>query len=244
MKLQGRVALVTGGAIRVGRAIALELAGRGAHVAITYRSSEREATEAVELLRAQGVRAQAVRCDQREPEQVTAAAAAVREALGPVDVLVNSASIFNRTPFDEATLDDWEAHMQANLRGPWLWVKALAPAMRERGEGVVVNILDISVDTPYNGFGPYTASKAGLVGLTKSLARELAPAVRVNGVAPGTVLWPEDAPEEQKRLVLSRTPLGRIGTPEDIARAVAFVAESGDFMTGSILSIDGGRSLT
>jgi len=243
MDLKGRTALVTGGAVRVGRAIALALAQRGAQVAITYRSSEGPAREAVGALEAQGVRALAVRCDQRDPQQIRAAVREIEAQLGPIDVLVNSASIFERTPFAEATLDDWDSHLEVNLRGPWLFAQAVGPGMQARGEGAIVNMVDIAAERPFVGYLPYSVSKAGLVALTKGLARVLAPQVRVNGIAPGTILWPEEYPEAQKAAYLEKTPLHRAGTPEDAAAAVLFLIEGSDFVTGVILPLDGGRSL-
>jgi len=243
MDLKGRTALVTGGAVRVGRAIALGLADRGAHVAVTYRSSEGPARETVAALQARGVRALAVRCDQRYPAQIRAAVEEIEAQLAPIDVLVNSASIFERTPFAEATLEDWDSHLEVNLRGPWLFAQAVGPGMQARGEGAIVNMVDIAAERPFAGYLPYSVSKAGLVALTKGLARVLAPQVRVNGIAPGAVLWPEDYPDDQKAAYLEKTPLRRAGTPEDAAAAVLFLIEGSDFVTGVILPLDGGRSL-
>ncbi len=241
-RLEGRVALVTGGAIRVGRAIAEALAARGCHVGITYRSSSGPAEELVAALRAQGVQAAAAPCDQRDPAQITAAVNALETELGPTDILVNNAAIFDRTPFEEATLEDWDVHLETNLRGPWLFCKAVGPAMKERGWGGILNMLDIAAERPYVEYLPYSASKAGLLAVTRGLVRVLAPAVRVNGIAPGTVLWPEDYPEELRQAVLRRTPLGRAGTPEDIAAAALYLLES-PYLTGVVLPVDGGRSL-
>jgi NAD(P)-dependent dehydrogenase (short-subunit alcohol dehydrogenase family) len=240
MQLTGKTVLVTGGAVRLGRAIARAIARRGADVAITYRTSAREADEAVAQFRSYGVRALAIACDQRVPEQIEAAVRQVEAELGPVDVLVNNAGVFNRTPFAEATLEDWDSHLEVNLRGPWLFAKALGPGMQSRGAGVILNLLDVAVDRPYQSYLPYVASKAGLQALTLGLARVLAPQVRVNGIAPGTVLWPEGYPEEQKELVLRKTPLGRAGSPEDVAAAALFLIEGSDFVTGVILPVDGG----
>jgi len=243
MELKGRVALVTGGVIRVGKAIALALAGRGADVAITYHSSEAEALATAAEIEGRGVRCRAIRCDQRRPEQVTAAVREAEAALGPVDVLVNNAAIFNRTPVAEATLEDWDAHLEINLRGPWLFAQAVGPGMRARGAGVIINIVDIAAERPFPGYLPYCASKAGLVALTKGLARSLAPEVRVNAVAPGTVLWPEDYPEAEKTKERGRTPLKREGRPEDVAAAVLFLVEGSDFVSGAVVPVDGARSV-
>lgn len=243
MQVKGSTALVTGGAVRVGKAIALALAERGANVAITYRSSEGPAQETAAELRAQGVQALAVRCDQRDPEQIRAAVREVEANLGPIDILINSASIFERTPFAEATLEDWDSHLEVNLRGPWLFSQAVGPGMQARGAGAIINMVDIAAERPFAGYLPYSVSKAGLVALTKGLARVLAPQVRVNGIAPGTVLWPEGYPEDQKAAYLEKTPLRRAGTPEDAATAALFLIEGSDFVTGVILPLDGGRSL-
>lgn len=243
MDLNGRTALVTGGALRVGRAIALALAERGAHVAITYRSSEDAARATADELRTRGVGALAVRCDQRDPAQIRAAVQQIETQLGPVDVLVNSASLFERTPFAEATLEHWDSHLEVNLRGPWLFAQAVGPGMQARGAGAIINMVDIAAERPFAGYLPYSVSKAGLVALTKGLARTLAPQVRVNGIAPGAVLWPDDYSDNQKAAYLEKTPLHRVGTPEDAAAAVIFLIEGSDFVTGIILPLDGGRSL-
>lgn len=244
MELRGKTALVTGGAARVGRAIALAFADRGANVAITYLSSEEAAQETVAALQAHGVKAAAVPCDQGEPEQITAALAAVQEKLGPIDILVNNASRFDRTPVEEVTLEQWEAMQAVNLRGPWLFMQVLGPAMQTRGEGVILNMLDISVERPYVDHLPYCAAKAGLAVLTKGMARALAPQVRVCGIAPGAVEWPDDYPEAARQAYLRRTPLGRVGSAEDAAATAVFLVEGSDYLTGITIPVDGGRSLT
>jgi pteridine reductase len=156
---------------------------------------------------------------------------------------VNSAAIFERTPFAEATLEDWNSHLEINLRGPWLFAQAVAAGMRERGQGVIINLVDIAAERPFTGYLPYSISKAGLAAMTKGLARALAPEVRVNGIAPGAVLWPDDYPEDQKAALVEKTPLRRAGCAEDIAAAVVFLVEGSDFVTGVILPVDGGRGL-
>ncbi len=228
--------------MRVGRAVCLALAGRGAHVGFTYLTSTAAAQETLARLRDLGVRAHAVRCDQRDPAQVEATVREIESALGPVDILVNNAAIFRRTPLETATLEDWDAHLEVNLRGPWLFVRAVAPGMRARGGGVIVNLTDIAADRPFPAYLPYSVSKAGLAALTRGLARALAPEVRVNAVAPGAVLWPDEFPEEQKQAFLAKTPLGRAGDPSDVAAAVLFLIEGSDFITGAVLPVDGGRS--
>lgn len=243
MILAGTTTLVTGGAVRVGRAIALALAGRGANVAITYRASADEACATAAEISALGVRSHAVCCDQRDPTQVDAAVRDIEAELGPVSVLVNNAAIFNRTPFGDSSLEDWDSHLEVNLRGPWLFARAVCPGMQARGGGVVVNLVDIAGDKPYIAYLPYCISKAGLAAMTKGLARALAPAVRVNGIAIGTVLWPDDFPEAQKQATIDKTLLKRIGDPSDVASAVLFLVEGCDFLTGAIIPVDGGARL-
>lgn len=225
----------------MGAAIARALAGRGMRVAITYRSSSREAEALVRELQSGGAVAEAFPCDQRDPGAVRGAVAAVQSALGPVDLLVNNAAVFRRTPWDECSVDEWDELMQTNLRGPWLFCQETAGAMRARGNGLIVNLTDIAAGRPYPSYLAYCASKSGLNSLTRGLAVALAPEVRVNAIAPGTVEWPEDYPEPAREAYLLRTPLRRIGGPEDVAGAVLFFADN-DYLTGVVLPVDGGRS--
>lgn len=237
MDLAGATALVTGGAVRVGREIALELARAGADVLLHYRSSEGAARATAEAIRALGRRCTTIAGDLGRPADLEAVAAAGR----PADVLVNSASVFPRQPLDALTVDAWDEVMDVNLRAPFFLAARIGLAMRERGRGVIVNIADYAAKRPYPGYLPYCISKAALVAATEGLARTLAPDVRVNTVAPGTVLWGEDAPEEQREKIRRATPLKREGAPEDVARAVRFLVEGSDFITGAFLTVDGGR---
>lgn len=241
--LEGRWALVTGAAKRVGRAIALELARRGANVVVHHRSSDTEAGEVVKAVQALGRDAMAVRADVGTAEGVRTLAAAAQGRAGTIDVLVNSASNYLRTPFE--TLDEqvWDQSLDVNLKAPYLLSIALADGMRRQQRGCIVNLVDWAADRPYRHYLPYCVSKAGLVGLTKALARELAPHVRVNAVAPGPVLPPDDMPPDEVAAVVRATPLGRIGRPEDVAACVAFLVLDAPFTTGSILHVDGGRAI-
>lgn len=241
MDLKGRTALVTGAARRVGRVIALTLARRGAQVIITYKHSEKEAFETVQEIEAVGVRGLALKADLTQADEVKAMAAQAMAAFGGVDVLVNNASIFVRTPFNELTEEDWDATLEANLRGPFLTSRWLGQPMRERGDGKIVNIGDWAGVRPYPDYLPYCVSKAGVIALTKALAISLAPQVQVNCVCPGPVLLPEDYGAAEQAEILAGTPLKRMGTPEDIANSVAFLVEGSDFITGAILMVDGGR---
>jgi pteridine reductase len=237
MEMAGRTALVTGSALRVGREIALELARAGAEILVHYRSSEGPAQETAEEIRALGSEASLVRGDLGDPEDVARVA---REARG-ADLLVNSASVFPRTPLSEVTVEAWDEIFAVNLRGPFFLAKEIGLAMKERGEGVVVNIADWAGYRPYRGYLPYCVSKAGVITMTHGLAKMLAPEVRVNAVAPGPVMLPEDMTEEEREVVLRQTPLRREGSPRDVARAVRFLAEGADFTTGAVLTVDGGR---
>lgn len=243
MDLRGRWALVTGAARRVGRVIALELAGRGANVVIHYNGSADAAAETVATIEQLGCRALRLRADLSDPRQVGALAEAAERETGGIAVLVNSASNYLRTPFDDITEAAWNASLDVNLKAPFLLAWTLGRAMRGRGEGTIVNVADWSGERPYRHYLPYCVSKAGIVALTKALAKELAPAVRVNAVALGPVLMPEDFTADEVAAVERATPLGRIGRPEDVARAIRFLAEEAVFSTGAVLHVDGGRGV-
>jgi NAD(P)-dependent dehydrogenase (short-subunit alcohol dehydrogenase family) len=243
MKLAGRTALVTGAARRIGRAIAEDLASTGARVAVCYSTSAGEAEAVVAGIRARGGTAEAFAADLADPHAAERLAAAVTAGLGPVDVLVNNASVFFRTPIDTVGAAEWDAVMTVNLKTPYLLALTLGRAMRARGAGKIVNLADIAAERPYVGYLPYSISKAGIVALTRGLARELAPAVQVNCVAPGPVLEAVDATPAATAAILRRTPLGRLGAASDVAAAVRFLIEGSDFVTGTTVVVDGGRAL-
>jgi len=237
MRLEETTALVTGSAVRVGREIVRELARGGADVIVHYRSSEGPARELGEEVRGLGVGCRLVRGRLDEMEDVRRIAAECADA----DVLVNSASIFPRTPLAEVTEEAWDEIFDVNLKAPFFLAKEIGLAMKERGRGVVVNIADWAALRPHKGYLPYCMSKAGLVCMTAGLAKILAPEVRVNTVAPGPVMLPEDMGEEERAAVLKATPLRREGSPGDVARAIRFLVEGSDFVTGAFLNVDGGR---
>jgi NAD(P)-dependent dehydrogenase (short-subunit alcohol dehydrogenase family) len=241
MELRGKAALVTGGAVRLGRAIALGLARRGADVLITYHSSSREAEAAVEEMRSLGVRAAAARCDQRREAEVRAAVQAELAAFGRLDVLVNSAAIFPRRPLAELDAAAWDEALETNLRGPFLFALHAAPALKADGGGKIINLADVAGVRPWPNYLPYSVSKAGVIALTHGLAKALAPEVQVNAVAPGAILWPGDYPEEQRRAVLARVPLARAGSPADVVNTILYLIEASDYVTGALIPVDGGR---
>ncbi|HVA77543.1 MAG TPA: SDR family oxidoreductase [Candidatus Binataceae bacterium] len=241
MELKGKVALVTGAGRRVGRAIALALAGRGADIAVHYRSSITEADAVVAEIAATGARAKSFHADLESVAQIEAMVAAIAAGFGRVDVLVNSASVFYRKPIEEVTERDWDSNLNINLKAPFFLAKFAGAQMRKQGAGKIVNIGDWAGIRPYNNYLPYTVSKTGVIGLTRALAKALAPEVQVNCVALGPVLAPEDyGPDEIARMVAG-TLTRKMGSPRDAANAVLFLCEGTDFATGSTIVLDGGR---
>jgi NAD(P)-dependent dehydrogenase (short-subunit alcohol dehydrogenase family) len=239
--LAGRVALVTGAGRRVGRAIALELARAGADVVIHCFRSESAARETAAGVEKLGRSAWIVQADLSSPEGVDALFDKVVAIVPRLDLLVNSASGFERLPLQEITPERWDAMLALNLRAPYLASRRAAPLMQAAGGGVIINIADVAGVRPWPNHLHYVVSKAGLISMTQCLALELAPAIRVNAVAPGTVLpAPNQGNVEEIR---KRTPLGRLATPEDVGRAVVFLAGGPDSITGQVIIVDGGRLL-
>jgi pteridine reductase len=244
MPLDGKVALVTGSARRLGAAIVMRLHTAGAKVAVHYRASSAEAEAlATELNARRPGSAVALQADLLDAASLPGLVQAVVQAFGRLDILVNNASSFYPTPVGEITPAQFDDLVGTNLRAPLFLSQAAAPQLRLH-QGLIVNLLDIHASRPLKRHPVYCAAKAGLAMLTRSLARELGPQVRVNGVAPGPVLWPEgDLDPDLKKKIIDRTALKRAGSPEDIARAVLFFATEAPYVTGQILAVDGGRSL-
>lgn len=240
MVLKGKAALVTGAARRVGRAVALALAARGARIAVHYRSSRGEAEDTVAELRALGAEAALFRADLADLRQARALASAVWRRFGRLDVLVHSASLYERSPLGRVTQAQWDRQFDANVRAPFFLSQELGPRMKRAGAGKIIHLADWAALRPYADYAPYCASKAALLCLNTALAKALAPEVQVNAVLPGPVLLPDAFTRPQRRAVERATPAGRIGRPEDVARAVVYLAEE-DFVTGARLSVDGGR---
>lgn len=240
MKLEGRAALVTGAGKRVGRALALALARRGMSVGIHYNRSREEAEDLARGLTASyGVKSAALKAELGDPKACKRLVAEAARALGRLDALVNSASIYEHTPFSGTTLDDWDRHLDVNLRAPFLLSQAAAPHLKKRG-GAIVNIADWAGLRPYAGYIPYCVSKAGLLCLTTALAKQLAPEIRVNAVLPGPVLLPEGDSKARAEAVRRATLLQKLGEPEDVVKAVLYLLDS-DFVTGAQITVDGGR---
>lgn len=242
MELHGKTALVTGGAHRLGRAFALGLARAGADVLIDYHASEEEAGETVAQIRALGREAEAIRADISDGADVKRLVAACADDFGRLDVLVNSASLFHSAPVESTTDADWDRSLDVNLKGPFMLSRDAAPLLRRDGGGVIVNIADLSAFQAWPSYVAHAVSKAGLVHLTRVLARALAPDIRVNCVAPGTVLPPTGYTDAESDPRGTRRVIGREGTPEDAVRALLYFVEA-DFVTGEIAVVDGGRML-
>jgi pteridine reductase len=242
--LEGRVALVTGAARRVGAAIVRRLHAAGANVVLHYRGSQAAAAHLeAELNAARAESASSLQADLLADNACEALVAGVVARFGRLDILVNNASTFYATRLGAIEPRHWDELVGSNLRAPLFLSQAAAPHLKRSG-GAIVNIADIHAERPLKKFAVYSVAKAGLAALTRSLALELAPEVRVNGVAPGAILWPEsglfDNPERQR--IVATTPLGRVGDPEDVAQAVHFLANA-PFVTGQVLAVDGGRSI-
>jgi 3-oxoacyl-[acyl-carrier protein] reductase len=242
--LAGKVALITGGSRGIGRAIGLRLAGQGADIAFSYRGNKDAAKATAADLEALGRRAVAIRGDVRDPESADAVVKAALEAFGKVDILVNNAGITRDDLIMRMSPDDWRDVLETNLFGAFWTTKAVTRPMLKARSGRIINITSVSGQAGQMGQANYSSAKAGLIGLTKATARELASrGITVNAVAPGFVLTEltENLPEELKAQLIDRTPLGRFGTVEEIAAAVAFLAsDEASYITGQVLAVDGG----
>lgn len=243
-KSRTRTVLVTGAARRIGASIALELHARGCRVLLHYHTSEAEASALADKLnQLRSDSAVLLKVDLAAPGGAEILAEKVRAQCNGLDLLVNNASRFYPTPLGEVTGEIWKDLMGSNVRGPFFLCQALLPELG-RARGAIVNILDIHADRPMRKHTVYCMAKAALTMMTLSLARELGPDIRVNGVSPGAIMWPEHEPDEnEKDYILERTVMKRIGCPQDVAAAVAFLGLDALYVTGQVLAVDGGRSL-
>lgn len=241
MQLGGRVALVTGAGRRVGRAIALALAGKGMRLAVHYHASASEAEETVRMARDAGAPdAWTVSADLRDARACARQIDEVAQRGNALDVLVNSAAEMHRTPFDSVTPEEWDDIMSLNLKSPFFCSQAAARHMADGG--AIVNIADLAALETWPEYIPHGISKAGVMQMTRALAKRLAPRIRVNAVVPGAVLLPEHWTKDDADRLIRTTPLARLGAPEDVAHAVIYLLES-DYVTGDAVVVDGGRHL-
>ena len=242
LSLEGQVALVTGSAKRIGRSVALRLASEGANVVVNYRGSKDEAEEVVDQIAAMGRRSIAIQADVSRKKDVAALFDAVEKEFGRLDILVNNAGMFFPAKFEELTEEQWDRIMDTNLKSQFLCSQAAAPMLRRSGRGRIINFASLGGLLAWPAYTHYCVSKAGVIMLTRCLARALAPEITVNAIAPGTISFPGDAPELAEDFI-QRAPLKRTGTPKDIEDAVVYLAQSG-FVTGQVMVVDGGRTLT
>ena len=242
MRLEGAAALVTGAGRRIGQAIAIGLAESGCDVAVHYHGSSQGADETAKAVRKAGRRAELVQADLSDAAAARGLADQAVRALKRLDVLVNSAAIMVRQAVDTVTPESWDATLDLNLRAGFFVSQGAIPHLR-RTKGKIVNIADLAGLEPWPNYIPHSISKAGVVMLTKALARALAPDIAVNAIAPGAVLLPDDWDQQSREHIRATTPLERIGSPDDVVAAVRFLLAGTDYVTGTILVVDGGRLL-
>lgn len=241
--LREQVALVTGGGKRVGRAIALTLGRAGADVIVNYNQSREGAQETVGEIAAMGVRAVALRANVSRPKQVAAMFRAVEKRWGRLDLLVNNAGVFFPRKWDELVEEDFDRVLGANLKGPFFCAQAAARLMMRQGQGNIINISSLGGLQAWPSYMHYCASKAALISLTRTLAKALAPTIRVNSVAPGSILFPDEERTAATRKLIDAIPLRKGGTADDIAQMVLYLATHSEFITGQVIAVDGGKSI-
>ena len=243
MNLKNKVALVTGAGRRIGRAISLELAAHGTTIAVHYRTSHAEADAVVAEIKSNGGNAQTFHANLEHVAEIEQMVSEILDAFGRIDILVNSASVFAPTPLEKITEHDWDANLDTNLKAPFFLSKLASLSMRQNGAGKIINLGDWAGIRPFKNYIPYSISKAGLISLTRALAKALAPEVQVNCIALGPVMPPDDYDAGEIERLRQLTLTKRLGTPEEVARAVIFLCEGTDFATGSTLMLEGGRLL-
>jgi NAD(P)-dependent dehydrogenase (short-subunit alcohol dehydrogenase family) len=242
MNIQNSVVLITGAAMRVGKEIALYLAQRGANIVFSYYDDSEPWQETKSEIEASGAQCLAMQVEVRDEQQVQGLIHGAVKQFGRIDVLINNASVWLKSPFMDIKADEWDLSMDVNLKGPFLCSQAAARQMLNQGSGVIINITDLSAFQVWPGYAHHAASKAGLVALTKAMATELAPFIRVNAIAPGTVLLPPNASPEKVQWAVEKSLLKKIGTPQDVAQLATFLIEN-EFATGAVYFIDGGRNI-
>lgn len=243
MELNNKVALVSGGAMRVGKAITIGLAKAGAIVAIHYHRSKDEAEKTFSEVKKAGGTGMLIRGDFTRVSEIEKVVAACYREFERIDVLINNAAIYYRTPLGETSEQQWDELLTVNLKAPFFCSQAVAKIMKQQKQGKIINIADVAGIDPWPGYLPYCASKAGLIALTKGLAKALAPEIQVNAIASGTVLLQPDATAEYRKEIEGLSLLKRVGSPEDIVNTVLYLLQGSDFLTGAVIPVDGGRLL-
>lgn len=241
--LNGQVALVTGAGLRIGREIALTLGRAGAGIVVNYNHSRAEALATVQEIKEHSVQAVALRADVARPSQVNRMFRAIEDRFGQLDLLVNNAAIFFPAKWDQLTEKQWDRILAVNLKGPFFCAQAAAKIMRRQRGGQIINISSLGGLQAWPDYMHYCSSKAGLIMLTRCLAKALAPDIRVNSIAPGTIMFPGEKRTKTVESIIRSTPLKTVGKGEDIAQMVLYLACHGDFITGQIFPVDGGKSI-
>jgi NAD(P)-dependent dehydrogenase (short-subunit alcohol dehydrogenase family) len=242
MVIEGKVALITGSAKRIGRAVAVELAIRGARIAVHYRSERSEAEETLKTVRAAGSDGAIFQCELTDIRALEGMFKEIGQTFNGLDILINSASVFSPATADETTPDLWDSQMNSNARAPLFVAQNAARLMRSRMQGKIINIADVAGEVIWPGYFAYSVSKAALIAVNRGLAKTYAPDIQVNAIAPGPVLFPDYYTDDQKKAAIDRTLLKREGSPQDVVNAVVFLIES-DYITGELIHVDGGRHL-
>lgn len=243
MEIKNKVALVTGGAVRVGRAISMGLAQEGAKVTVQYNRSQSAAKELHSQIEQAGGEAQIVQGDFRNLVDIEKVVNQCNQRFKQIDFLINNAAIYYKTPLGKVQEAQWDELMHLNLKAPFFCAQLVSKIMQKQGSGKIINITDVAGLNPWPDYLPYCTSKAGLIALTRGLAKELAPHIQVNAVASGTVLLQENATQEFEESIKNATLLKKIGRPNDIVNTVLFLLKGSDFITGEVVLVDGGRHL-
>jgi len=243
MELTDQIALVTGAARRVGRAIALELAAAGCDLAVHYHRSDDDARDLAEEIQRLGRRVKLLKGDLNESDTPDKIVSELCKTMGAPDILVNNAAVYGPTPLSKTDQTQWDRIFRVNVTAPAMLVRAAAEQMTKSGGGRIINLTDILADRPARDCDAYCASKAALTSLTRSWALELAPTITVNAIAPGIAVFPDDCDQQTRQRLVSRVPMKRTGTPEEVALLVRLLLTTSDYITGQVFPIDGGRSI-
>ncbi len=243
MVIKNKVVLITGGAVRVGAAITRTLAEAGAKIMCHYHSSSQEASELAREVESEGGQIAVISADLTDSRAREALVRSTMAQWGRIDVLINNSALFYRTPLGTVREEDWDIFHNLNLKSVFFLSQAVSQVMLQQASGKIINIGDTAAETPFPAYIPYTLTKAGVVSMTRGLAKALAPHIQVNCINPGPVMLPEDISEEEKQFALEQTLLKREGSGKDIAETVRFLLEGSDFITGAVIPVDGGRQI-